>query len=168
MAAAYPGIAFGFSHESLAAIGGVAAGGAQVVVTSALESQGVLGTPVLPSAFATNGELVNGVLGVVATGVGIYEAMSHRHPTGGIFALTYGLSSAIGGWLIPLLLRTFGISTGAFLAQRGAGPIPPPQVPGQANQQFIGGFVGQAGAPSTSTADSRTNNAAFIRGLTSW
>lgn len=148
------GMSFGFDRQALVAVGGIGLGGVQVLGLSALQGAGMLGTPVLPSVFATNGELINGLLGIVGTGIGILGAMHKtsflaRHRDFALGSLTYGVTTLLTGWIVPMILRMVGQGTGAFPAGGGnqAGPIyapgTSPTSPGAgANARFIAGLTG--------------------------
>ncbi len=152
------GMAYGFRHDVVPVAGGVTVGGAQVVATNLADAQGALGKPMLPQIFATNGELINGVSGGVATAIGTLAATGHggrylsTHEGARVATLAYGLTALVAGYLIPGIIRVSqGKSfraTGRFAYIPSSAPLPqqPPVYGGTAPASYGSGSTSQANA----------------------
>ncbi len=136
-------------HKDVLTAGiGVVGGGLQVGLTMAADSYGSLGTAWAPQ-IGTNGQILNLGTGLVATTFGVLglagKTFMARHENASSFALGYGLTTVIGGWLVPFAVKQMVGGAGRAGAAYGPGYPPPPTPSGipfntapQATQSNIG------------------------------
>lgn len=136
-------------HKDVLASGvGVVGGGLQVGLTMAGDSFGTFGASWAPSV-GTNGQIINLGTGLVATTFGILgvagKTFMGRHEDFSSFLLGYGLTTVIGGWLVPYAVKQLVGGAGRAGAAYGPGFPPPPTPSGipyntapQATQSNIG------------------------------
>lgn len=119
-------------HKDVLSAGvGVVGGGLQVGITMAADSMGTFGPAWAPQV-GTNGQIINLGTGLVATTLGFLgvagKTFMGRHEDASSFLLGYGLTTVIGGWLVPMAVKTF--VGGARRAGAAFGPgYPTPPTP---------------------------------------
>jgi hypothetical protein len=116
------GMAYGFAMEVEAPLVGATVGAVQLVATNLGDAQSTFGKALVPTIWPTNGELINTATGSAALVAVAASAAGHgrylqSHPKLRQAALSYGLITLVGGWLVPGLVRW--AQGGVFGARRG-------------------------------------------------
>ncbi|MGI0066835.1 MAG: hypothetical protein ACREB9_00185 [Thermoplasmata archaeon] len=106
-------------YAATSAVIGGAAGAAQVIGLTALDAQGMLGTPVLKDVL-TNGQLIDVITGIAGLGLGIVGAFGKGplkgHPAVSTALAAYGGTCLVGATVTRLATSSVGASPAAVAA----------------------------------------------------